>query len=110
MEYRTVFEITQKGFEWWFSAAGLPFLLIGAFFVWFGRRRQWPQFQIAIGYFMAGFALLWSLAVFTSTYSAYHRCKKALETGRYLVVEGPVESFHAMPYEGKKRSALQSTK
>ena len=100
MPYVTVFEITQKPFQWWFPASGLIFVLIGAAFIWAGRR--WPsqkRMRIA-GYFMLGFASLWVLFAFGLTFSEYRQCVDAYRSGKYTVVEGQVENFRPMPYEG----------
>jgi hypothetical protein len=40
--YETVFDISQKGFDWWFPLAGLGFVVIGAGLIWLSRRYSWP--------------------------------------------------------------------
>jgi hypothetical protein len=100
MPYVTVFEITQKPFQWWFSAVGLIGVAIGIVFVLIGKK--WPsQKQARItGYAVIVFGLLYSLFVFVHTFSQYRICMKAYQTGSYNVVEGYVEHFRPMPYEG----------
>jgi len=100
MPYVTVFEITQRSFQWWYPAFGLVFVLIGAVLIWAGRR--WPSRQVMkiTGYFMLVFASLWVLLAFGSTFSEYRQCVDAYRTGNYAVVEGRVENFRPMPYEG----------
>jgi hypothetical protein len=100
MPYITVFEITQKPFQWWFPAFGLIFVLMGAVSVWIGRR--WPSQKLMkiTGYFGLVFASLWVLLAFGSTFSEYRQCVDAYRSGNYAVVEGQVENFRPMPYEG----------
>jgi hypothetical protein len=100
MSYVTVFEITQKSFQWWFSAFGLIFVAIGFVFILIGEK--WPSQERArtTGYFMVAFAALWCLYVFVHTFSQYRKCMKAYLGGTYSVAEGYVENFHPMPYEG----------
>jgi hypothetical protein len=100
MPYVTVFEITQKPFQWWFPASGLIFVLIGGVFVWISRRWP-PQRRMKItGYSMLGFASLWVLLAFGLTFPEYRQCINAYRSGSYAIVQGRVESFHPMPYEG----------
>ena len=99
-QYKTVFEITNKGFDWWFPAAGLGFVVLGAILVKVGKVRQWRGLQRFTGYFMVGFAALWTLLAFGLMFPEYYEAHEAYRTGRYSVVEGPVENFRPMPYEG----------
>jgi hypothetical protein len=100
MPYVTVFEITQKPFQWWFSGFGLIFVVIGIAFVLVGKK--WPSQKGAkiTGYFMLIFASLWTVLAFTSTFAQYRKCTEAYRVGHYAVAEGYVENFHPMPYEG----------
>lgn len=100
MPYVTVFEITQKHFQWWFSGFGLVFIVIGIVFILVGRKWASQKRAKITGYFMLAFASLWTVIAFTSTFSEYSRFIKAYKTGDYAVVEGNVENFHPMPYEG----------
>jgi hypothetical protein len=62
--YTTVFEITQKSFQWWFSAAGLAGIPIGIIMIQIANK--WPsQLRARVtGYFMLVFGLLWSAGAF----------------------------------------------
>lgn len=100
MPYVTVFEITQKPYEWWFPAFGLIVLLFGAVLVWIGRRWESQRRAKLTGYVMVVFASLWVLWAFTWSFSEYRRCIDAYRSGNYAVVKGRVENFHPMPYEG----------
>jgi len=37
MPYTTIFEITQKSYQWWSPAIGLIFVLFGVVLVWIDR-------------------------------------------------------------------------
>ena len=112
MPYVTVFEITQEPFQWWFPASGLIFVVLGIALILIGRKRP-SQEHVRIGatlhsrkrlriggYFMLSFALLWMLGSFGSMYSQYRKCVEAYRQGKYSLVEGDVEDFDPMPYEG----------
>src|ERR1700732_2101482 len=100
MPYVTVFEITQKPFQWWFSAFGLIFIAIGIGFVLIGKKWTTRKRTGITGYFMLVFASLWILLAFVWTFTDYRKYTQAYRTGSYAVVEGNVEDFRPMPYEG----------
>jgi hypothetical protein len=99
-QYRVVFDLSQKGFQWWFPAYGLIFAVIGGGISWLGRRRRWPPFRRFVGYFMIGFACLWSGLAFTTMFPEYLDLRSAYRHGQFSVVEGTVTNFQPMPYEG----------
>jgi hypothetical protein len=100
MPYVTVFEITQKPFQWWFSGFGLIFVVVGIALIFIDKK--WPsQRRVKVtGYFMLVFALLWTAVTFTSTFGDYRKFTEAYRRGNYAVVEGTVKNFHPMPYGG----------
>jgi hypothetical protein len=51
-QYRIVFDLSQKGFRWWFPAFGLIFVVAGGVIVWLGKRNDWPRSLRFVGYFM----------------------------------------------------------
>jgi hypothetical protein len=121
MPYVTVFEITQKPFEWWWPAFGLIFVVIGSFLIkfgpWFDRNKDLkkPGLNFAIDSRLIG----WSFVVFASgctlfalggTYSTYREAVQAYRTGQYSMVEGVVEDFHPMPYEGHQNECFRVKK
>ena len=99
-QYRVVFDLSQKGFQWWFPAFGLAFAVVGCGIIWWGRRQRWPFSSRFVGYFMLGFSCLWSGFVFTTTFSEYSELHSAYRQGQFSVVEGDVTNFRPMPYEG----------
>jgi len=107
MSYVTVFEITQKPFQWWFSAFGLIFIVVGTVFLLIARK--WPSQKRAkgTGLFMVIFASCWTLGTFAWTFSQYRNCMKAYRNGSYSVLEGYVQDFQPMPYEGHQEECFR---
>jgi hypothetical protein len=128
MPYNTVFEITQKPFEWRWSAFGLIFVAMGVVFIVLGPQLDRlnarkptgllrflfkPRFAFKpqyLGWFFVIFSSSWTLLAFTSTYASYRQCRDAYQTGRYSVVEGFVEDFHPMPYSGHQLECFRVQK
>lgn len=100
VRYITVFQITQKSYPWWFPAFGLIFVFGGIVLVWIGRRWNSQRRAKRVGYIAIVFASLWVLSAFMFTFREYRRCIDAYRSGNYAVVQGQVENFHPMPYEG----------
>jgi hypothetical protein len=105
-QYRVVFDLSQKGFQWRFPAVGLIPVAVGSVFVWLARRNHWSTSRRKSGYFMLGFGCLWSGLTFSAMYSEYAGLRSAYRTGNFLVVEGPVSNFHPMPYGGHQNECF----
>jgi hypothetical protein len=105
IHYRVVFEINQKGYDWRFPAVGVLFLIAGAILVWMGRRQKLARFRNT-GYVFVGFASLWTLLVFSTTFRDYLALQRAYRKGQYSVVEGRVEDFRPMPYDGHQEECF----
>ena len=99
-QYTTFFEITQKGFSWWFPAAGLVIAAVGLFVI----RKNQPRTKWA--YALVAGALLWTMFTFSFMQSEYSEFRQAYRTGQFQVVEGPVERFDPMPWEGHKEECF----
>jgi hypothetical protein len=99
-QYQVVFDLTQKSFQWWFPAFGLIFAVIGGVMIWWGRRKRWQFSRKFFGYFMLGFACVWSSVAFGGMFSEYFNLRSAYRQGQFSVVEGYVTNFRPMPYEG----------
>jgi hypothetical protein len=106
MPYVTVFDISQKPFEWWWSASGLLFVVIGILLIRFGTKLGAAREQKILGWAMVIFASFWTLVSFGFMYSSYREYAEAYRTGQYSVVEGIVEGFHPMPYEGHQEECF----
>jgi hypothetical protein len=99
-QFRVVFDLSQKSFQWWFSASGLIFALIGCVMIWWGQRKGWPFSRKFVGYFMLAFSCVWSVLAFTGTFGEYSRLRSAYRQRQFSTVEGDVTNFRPMPYEG----------
>lgn len=99
-QYTTVFEITQKGFDWWFPAVGVVFILVSIFNI---RRRmpgyKWNYLGIVLG-------VLWIPLTFWAMYPRYQACWRDYAGGHYLVAEGAVEDFDPMPFAGHQEECF----
>jgi hypothetical protein len=98
--YVVVFDLLQSGYrQWWFPAAGL--LMIPFSFVIFSiletqKRKNLVLWKVG---FIA-FTLLWVLGAFIGTFAEYWNCSQALASGKASYVEGTVDNFVPMPYQG----------
>jgi hypothetical protein len=99
-QYKAVFEISQKGYDWRLPAVGILFLIAGATLVWMGRRFR------STGYVLVGFASLWTLVIFSTTFREYLALQRAYRKGQYSVVEGRVEDFRPVPYDGHQEECF----
>jgi hypothetical protein len=102
MGYRTVFDITQGGLQWW-----IPLLafICGTLFSGIGwaLRKCGDNDSITKGTFfqIVGFVgLLGGLAFFASMFGEYRDAKGTLESHSYSVAEGEVSDFVPMPPGG----------
>ena len=95
MEYRVVFDATEKYPE---LHRLLPILLIPvvAWLTWHHKRSKYALF-VACG----ALALFVAFGAFVVT--QWLQARSALLTGRAQVVEGIVENYHPMPYQGHER-------
>ena len=102
MGYRTVFDVTKVGFQWW-----LPLLIFifGALFVGIGWavRASGDTDSLTKGKFfqiLGAVGMLAALGFFTSMYGEYRNAQKAFAAHAYSVSEGVVEDFVPMPPGG----------
>jgi len=105
VHYKVIFDISQKGFDWWFPAFGLVFVVVGMVSAWIGRRRHLKRWK-STGYVFTGLALAWTLIVFNTTVREYLVLQRAYKSGNFSVVEGVVDSFHPMPYNGHQEECF----
>lgn len=106
MPYVTVFDISQESFKWWWPAFGLLFVVIGVMLIKFGAKPGAAKEQKILGWAMVVFASFWTLFSFGFMYSSHREYAEAYRRGQYSVVEGVVEGFHPMPYEGHQEECF----
>lgn len=112
MEYQVVFDASQKSFPWWFPAIGISvafialLMLVATYQGWFGLRAYQTRRQAKIiGVVICVIAVSFSIMSILITYFQHERIQNFRESGQVSIVEGRVENFVPMPYEGK---ALES--
>lgn len=110
MDYKTVFEITDKGFET-MKLMPLLFVIIGIGISWFNikyNKSTSPKkkFTIVFGFIFSGFALIMSLLTIPSEISNRRKTNSIYENKEYEIVEGKIENFVPMPYSGHSHESF----
>ena len=109
MDYTVVYDAAKVAPEWWFPALGLVFIAIGLLLWRFRHRMQswWhgpfarsPKWITGWCLFWLGFSIVWTTFATISVFGPYFQVQRALRAGSAAIVEGPVEDFHPMPYNG----------
>lgn len=104
MDYITVFEVTDKGFDMT-ELMPVAFIIVGLGISWFNIKynkstSSKKQFTIVFGFIFSAFGLLISLMTIPSSISSQQKTKEIFENKEYKTVEGKIENFNPMPYEG----------
>jgi hypothetical protein len=63
-------------------------------------QHQWAWAKKWVGYFGVVFAALGTLALFGTTFLEYSRLQAAYRRGEYATVEGVIQNFQPMPWDG----------
>ncbi len=108
-EYTTVFEISHKGFTWWFALVGLVPALPGAILWRMRKDRQYSRRTKWIMCFFPAFVLLWLSVATIPMWLEYTKLQKAYRLGHYSVVQGTVENFRPMPPQGHSSECFSIT-
>jgi hypothetical protein len=103
--YTTAFDVTQAGFrQWTFSVVGLFLIAAGLATRTLVRigifRPQYPWMMKWFPRLFVGFAIVWTLISFATTFADYRGAVSAMENNRAQVVEGAVAEFKPMAYSG----------
>jgi hypothetical protein len=104
MDYKTVFEVTDNGFDITILMP-LLFIIIGLGVSLFNIKynkstSSKKQFTIVFGFIFSAFGLLISLLTIPSSISSQQKTKEIFENKEYKTVEGKIENFNPMPYGG----------
>ena len=103
-QYDLIFDLSQAGSRQWpFGAIGIVFIAIGLVIGVIYSRGSFKRgrfLRIALGWLPFCFAIYWTMGVFRTTHSEYATLLRAMGSGQVRYVEGPVENFVPMPYEG----------
>jgi len=93
--YQLVFDVARTGYRHWlFSAAGLPIAVAGFLEL---VRANATRRRLGLVLVLAGVA--WTSFAFLTSYHEYTSLRDALATGRFQIVEGPVQ--HVVPGDGR---------
>lgn len=98
MPYVTVFDISKQPFEWWWPAIGVVIFVAGIFLMKFVSR--WQRNAKVVGWIMVILGPIFTIVVYNSVNSMWADWRRAYERGSYFTVEGVVQDFKPMPYEG----------
>jgi hypothetical protein len=100
IQYTTVYQIAQLAPDWPFACIGLLPLIGGAVILWGKRRFKWTKPHWLFSVFLCVFGFIWVGGVGSSVLVADWNVFTAYQKGDYRTVEGIVDNFHPMPYEG----------
>ena len=103
-DFITVFNAADGGYrDWWFPAFGLIFVAVGILMPKLidagvlpcktGMRAWFPKLFL-------GFAIFWTSIAFVGTFTGFLKGRDALLSGQAEYVEGVVQNFVPMPYQG----------
>ena len=112
MQYQTVFDVINVGYRYWYIPAAMLGLTVASIMFLLliklvgGKARGILAFSIYSTLILSPFL---SLAMFFSTYSDYRELRNAPQEGKTVVIEGNVENFILMPYEGHHPSSESFT-
>jgi len=106
MNYQVVFDVSTEGYRGWAFVLGLLFFLtVGVGWILWSRQFPDPRhrwFQRSRPYVFTAFTLCVMSGLNINMYREYRLLTGRLQAGNYQVVEGEVEEFDPMPWEGHK--------
>jgi hypothetical protein len=104
MEARIIFDAATKPFPWQQIWAAVGALAFGCVLIALKKFKWSNAGSVKWGYFMIVGALVMAGYVSTRWYFSHHA--RALASGRYEVVQAPVEDFHPMPDDGSSNESF----
>ena len=96
MNYQVVFDVTKSGFDWTFGAFGFIFVIVGIGLVRYRELIRSKTIRPLRGIFpflFLGFAVLWTIGAFATTYLHHARAVETLRSGRAQMLEGTITQF-----------------
>ena len=97
MNYSVLFDVSQKGYNWFPACIGLGFVVFGLlglkYPIWRGRLRIHPFITIGLGLTIALSAMLFQ-------YRNQYVYERLLLQNQVHIVEGRIQHFQPMPYAG----------
>src|SRR5579885_3917922 len=99
-QYQLVFDLSTKPYQWWFPAVGLIFIAVGIVIALAIKRYPSITPHRYVGHVLIVAGAMWSLGAFAATYPCYQKIHSRYARGEYATVQGRIENFKPMPYEG----------
>ncbi len=103
-DFITVFDAGQLGYRnWWFPSFGLIFIGVGLLLPKLmdsGLLPTTPTKRIWFPRLFLGFAVFWTLTAFGISFGSFLSGRETLLSGKADYLEGSVENFIPMPYQG----------
>ena len=100
MNYITIYQFSPKGIRPDLYAIAFTTLIVCGLLFYFSRYSR-KRKEVRVGAILL-FALMEIFTIYSawSEMSADSACNSAFKSGQYSVIEGTVEDFRPMPYEG----------
>ena len=93
LHYRLVYDVARAGYaDWYFPGIGVA-LLVAALASARFRRKHALERSPRADRLLYGFLACWIIGAFAATYGSYRSMRKALQSGRFTVVEGRVRGY-----------------
>jgi hypothetical protein len=93
LHYRLVYDVAQAGYTgWWYPGIAVALLVAALADARLRRRRAQPPGPGG-DHPTAAFLACMAILLFSVTYFPYRSMRKALESGRFTVVEGRVRNY-----------------
>jgi hypothetical protein len=99
-DYVTVYQLSSGPSGLPFGLAGLAPLAIGLILILGKWRLGWRRPGWLLAGFSCAFGIMWMFLATGPILTEGTDVFRAFQTGQYAIVEGTVEDFHPMPYEG----------
>jgi hypothetical protein len=101
--YQTAFEIGLRSFPWAFFAIPMGFVIVGGLLVRYPRGKQIRQ---AVGGILVIFSILGIVLIGGGAIADFVEYRSAYAREDFSVLEGAVDNFHPMPYEGHQQESF----
>lgn len=99
MQYKTLFDINAKGFEWWPTLALISFGVALLLATRSMRSKESPNRKL-FTFSMAALCFLSALGVFAMMRLDFHNAQREFTARNFETVEGQVQDFRPMPRKG----------
>jgi hypothetical protein len=107
-DYVTVYQISAASCysNWPFALAGVLPIFLGLLMIVLKLRFRTPRITWILPIAFCAFGFLWLFTVGWSLLADDANAWKRYQAGDYTTVEGPVQNFSPMPYEGHRNECF----